>query len=158
MKTIKTFQVKIEEDSLYGKNKEYKNSFIGYEYIDGINVFGMEMFLLYSKYYPEKFRYHLAFQREGLMLGNLEQSFSRPKNNNPNIKGMFNSIKPLMDKLSNWIDNYGSVCINSNDIKLKEKWINVLLFSSKMIGINFKIEKEEVIVMSQKVELYLISK
>jgi len=160
MNWYKFAQRKAEEEELIGKNKEYQEGMTGYKYVDGIEAFGMEMYLLYSDHYPEGFNYHLAFQRTGTKVLDGVSMFDRPKNQNPNAIMMFKSMKPLIKKLSEWISIHGPLCIASSNNSLKVKWINALMVASRFVGINFKIEKKLVEVYGgmARTELYLISK
>jgi len=111
-------------------------SIYGYKFVDEIRAGGFNVYLLNSDQYPSGMKYHIAFEREGLNVFDMDQQFSRPKSDKKSdIINQLSSIDPICIKIDDWIKEYGQLVISSTNEKLIDKWMKNLSIASKWLGI-----------------------
>ena len=120
----------------------------------------MKMILLKMPYAPERYQYHLAFQKEGKSAFDLNQQFSRDNDKKEPRKGIIGiingarSLKPIMNKLSEWLNKYDNLVMGSHNEKLTQKWLSNLEVATRYFPVSFTIHKESL--MGH--DAYIISK
>ena len=103
----------------------------GYVFLDKINSRNFEMVLLKAPHFPQKFRYHLAFHRQGKSSYDINQQFSRNQDKKTDKSiGMIDTLgilDPFMNKLVEWLKKYGLLTIASTNDELTNKWISRII-------------------------------
>lgn len=141
---MKNFRQWLEE--LSDEETETVRSY-GYVFLDEIETRTMKMVLLEAPHFPPKFRYHLAFQRIDKSAFNIKQQFTRDNDKKTNnlkigIVDGFNTIKPLMQKLVEWLTKYPIIVIASHNEILTSKWLANLTIAARYLEIPIVIETE----------------
>lgn len=148
---MKNFRIWLEE--LADEENELLGRY-GYSFLDQIKVGEMTMVLLEAPHFPEKFRFHLAFHRTGRSSFNIDHQFSRDKDKidrrNSGDKGIgiidgYQSIKPLMDKLVEWLKKYEKLIVASTNEKLTVKWLANLTMAARYLNIPISVETDSFI-------------
>ena len=114
----------------------------GYQLIDEFKIGGMEIFLLKSDVFPEKFKFHLAFQKEGIDVFSIDQQMNRPRTKGISVFDGFKIISPIMNKIVGWLKSYGDLTIASTNPQLTDKWIKNLTLSSRYLDIPINIKSK----------------
>jgi uridine kinase len=110
------------------------------------------MILLKAPHFPQKFRFHLAFQRQDRSAFNLKHQFSRSedkiKRRTQGDKGIgivdgYNSLRPMIEKLVEWLKRYNDLVIASHNPELAAKWVSNLTIASRYMDIPIVIRSEK---------------
>jgi hypothetical protein len=145
---MKSFRIWLEE---LGEDDFALLSAMGYSVVDKIQEGDMEMVLLSAPMFPPKLRFHLAFQRKGRSAANLQHQFSREDDKRERrsrgeggvgiVQG-YRALRPLMEKLVEWLRQYHQLVIASHNPALSEKWINNLSVASRYLGLPVSVETQ----------------
>ena len=145
---MENFRLWLEE--LADEENELLSSY-GYSFLDQIQAGDMKMILLEAPSFPAKFRYHLAFQRSGKSAFNIRHQFSRDedkalrrKNGNQGIGILdgYRALKPLMDKLVEWLHQYQKLVIASTNEELTAKWLAHLTVAARYMDVPLSVKTE----------------
>jgi hypothetical protein len=120
----------------------------GYEYEDEIVVGEMELYLLKADpaVFPEKYRWHLAFQRRGLNVFDISQQMDRDDLKKTHGLGMldsFRAMEPMVTKIHQWAGEHRQLVIASSNERLTEKWAANLHVASRYFNTPLHVETEE---------------
>jgi hypothetical protein len=118
-------------------DQEQMASMYGYKFVDEIRAGGFNVYLLNSDQYPSGMKYHIAFEREGLNVFDMNQQFNRPKSDEKksDILKQLSSMEPICRKIDDWIKEYGQLVMASTNEKLTDKWMKNLSIASRWLGI-----------------------
>lgn len=124
----------------------------GYTFKDQIKTGDMTMVLLEAPHFPAKFRYHLGFHRAGRSSFNIQHQFSRDEDKRDRkargeqgigIVDGYKSLKPLMDKLVEWLHQYRKLVVASTNEVLTAKWLANLTVAARYFDIPLSVKTED---------------
>jgi len=119
-----------------------------------IDQFESGPFLLYliesdTSIYPKELKYQLAIQSEGLSATSISDQFSKNTIFNA-VKGI-NSLKPLKNKIKEWLDKYKMLGVSSVNKNKSTKWFNIL----RLLG--FNVNSKNFQFLGQNIEYIIIT-
>lgn len=117
----------------------------GYVYLDSFEIGDVKMILLQAPA-PPKYRYHLAFQKKGQSAFDIPQQFNRKKKEDDAI-GIFSGaqiLRPLMDKLMDWVKTYRRVVIASHNPELTKKWVANITIATRYFELPLELETDNI--------------
>jgi hypothetical protein len=125
----------------------------GYKFKDQIKTGDLTMVLLEAPHFPAKLRYHLAFHRAGRSSFNINHQFSRDEDkldrkargeSGVGIIAGYKALRPLMDKLVEWLHQYPKLVIASTNEELTAKWLANLTVASRYFDIPLSVKTETI--------------